>query len=399
MSVVFENVLYNLTGATISSQQLTQATTKRTVPQREAEIQLNVMDFGAKGDGSQDDTTFIQNAINAAPVGGTWGDIRTVIYFPTVPYGYVIGGLTGTGTGLTYTFRTNAHSIIFRGQGLGSVLRGNNFPGFLIDRPGNLGAPAANFTIDGFENLQFYNNSNSAAAGCLRWNEVYGVYVRNCEFTGYTGVVMNNAVFGAQIDNCRFTGPGFNGNQGLQGSQGVSYFYGYIDNGAGSPGNTLTVTSICTNVGGGFIGPTTTVYPGLVSSIAGVLLGGAGISGTPQITANGTGNGFTTGTYTISGAAQKVNSLASPGLMFCDNPTMAIYADFGGGSPINNCDFVGYGEAVRCDSGSVVSNSRFEENLVGIRVGALLGAGLGCFGTSFEANTTCIQLDACQAGN
>src|SRR6266403_5497165 len=77
MTVLFENVLF-LSGAS-------GATTKRTPAQRWADV-FNVKDFGAKGDGSTDDTTAIQNAINAAMTTGVNSLGGAIVFFPPGQY-------------------------------------------------------------------------------------------------------------------------------------------------------------------------------------------------------------------------------------------------------------------------------------------------------------------------
>jgi hypothetical protein len=78
---------------------------------------ISVMDFGAVGDGTTDDTTAIQNAINTATI-GTNGQ---TIYFPKGTY--LVSGLTITSSsGNNNTTGENSLNIV----GLSAVLKGNS---------------------------------------------------------------------------------------------------------------------------------------------------------------------------------------------------------------------------------------------------------------------------------
>lgn len=80
---------------------------------------LSVKDFGAKGDGSTDDTTAIQNAVNTA------ASLKRALFFPSGIY------ITGTITLPAYSnifgeYVGEGHGTVLRGKGTGDVLYGLN---------------------------------------------------------------------------------------------------------------------------------------------------------------------------------------------------------------------------------------------------------------------------------
>ena len=88
----------------------------RTMPDRLADVK-NVKDFGAVGDGSNNDTTAIQAAVNWTSAAN-----RGTIFFPTGSY-----KITAP---ITFNF-IGALNICFRGEGEASVLIMNRLSGFM----------------------------------------------------------------------------------------------------------------------------------------------------------------------------------------------------------------------------------------------------------------------------
>jgi hypothetical protein len=162
MTIAFENVLY-LSGAT-------GATTKRTPAAMGSDI-INVKSFGAIGDGSHDDTTNIQAAIDSLATVA-----RGEIFFPPGTYKITAA--------LTYVADSNGHSIILRGVGNLSFLSGN-FAGFIIDRNMNPYHPTNG--PDVIEKLHIQNSN--AAGGCIRWSGCIGLSVRDCALSGFYGIM------------------------------------------------------------------------------------------------------------------------------------------------------------------------------------------------------------------
>lgn len=108
-------------------------------------VAYNVKDYGATGNGTTDDTTAVQNAINAAQTGGGQ------VFVP--PGTYLVGPLTITS------------DVAIRGTGWGSKLRLKNASnGYLLTLSPASGAyisvDVAHLTIDG-------NAGNQTSGGCV----------------------------------------------------------------------------------------------------------------------------------------------------------------------------------------------------------------------------------------
>jgi Pectate lyase superfamily protein len=165
----------------------TGAPTARTMPDRLAEV-VNVLDWGAKGDGSTDDSAAIQAAIDyclSTKVGtGAFGG---KIFFP--PGGYKIG------TALNVGSDTNPNArVIFEGVGKGYSTSiesfGGGLSGFLISK-GNKAYDA----LQGLNGIDVINASSTPRSGAIR---VTGTGVHICN-TALTGMVLIDA---SQADGC-----------------------------------------------------------------------------------------------------------------------------------------------------------------------------------------------------
>lgn len=99
---------------------------------------INVKWFGAKGDGTTDDTTAIQNAFNLASLNSFAGNAR-VIYFPAGTY--LVNSLTLAANTVT----------VIRGDGvLHTVLKAKpNITGSVLNIPGTTIIDFADFAVDG----------------------------------------------------------------------------------------------------------------------------------------------------------------------------------------------------------------------------------------------------------
>lgn len=140
----------------------------RTLPDRLAEIK-NVRDFGAVGDGINNDAPYIQAAVDALS-----GSSRGTVYFP--PGTYKIN------QSIVFSEAQGDSSIIFRGEGNISVVTGS-FTDFLLDI--NPAAPPGGIVI--IENL-FFSNSGKG----IRLHRTCGM-VRNCGFSCHWGIICSDA--------------------------------------------------------------------------------------------------------------------------------------------------------------------------------------------------------------
>lgn len=82
-------------------------------------FQINVKNYGAKGDGRTDDTKAIQQAISAAPA-----NEKSIIYFPKGVY--MLGSYTVTENYLENYFIRMHSNLTFLGEGRGSIIKLGN---------------------------------------------------------------------------------------------------------------------------------------------------------------------------------------------------------------------------------------------------------------------------------
>lgn len=165
----------NLYGSTVN----TQNEIKR-LRSRAGEVWYNVLDFGAKGDGSTDDTAAVQNAVNAALNDSTPNDVENpqytggtpVVYFPKGTYSVAQINIPG--------------ALVLRGCGGGiyasSTLRqrneGAHIISFTADTDGN-----SNCSV--VEDLTFKSGSaSSALVAQIKCDAPQGnsMYYRRCWF-------------------------------------------------------------------------------------------------------------------------------------------------------------------------------------------------------------------------
>jgi hypothetical protein len=174
----------------------TGTTTARTMPDRLADIK-NVKDFGARGNGSTDDTAAIQAAVNRTGFPYS-SDNRGTVYFPTGTY-----RLTGP-----ITWETPSMHIRFLGEPGAKI--GGNFADALLKRRVN--SPISGIHV--IENLDF--EQGHASGKCILAHSCVGVKIVNCRISGPGGVgvpLTNRGIetFNSQaatIDTCVIRGCG-----------------------------------------------------------------------------------------------------------------------------------------------------------------------------------------------
>jgi Pectate lyase superfamily protein len=170
----------------------TGAPTARTLPDRLAELK-NVKDFGARGNGTTDDTAAIQAAFNAALTSGGQ------VYFPPGTY-HVTRPITATAA----THPNGIYLDIFGSAGIIAT-----FPGYIFDFAGDDGE-AVSIHVTG---LSFSNNL--VQGGGIQISRGHNHSIRDCSFA--CGHPINFAsTFVADVVNC-FLRPGVS-TDGVHGS-------------------------------------------------------------------------------------------------------------------------------------------------------------------------------------
>jgi len=134
---------------------------------------ISVKDFGAKGDGTTDDSTAIQNALNAISTGGA-------LFFPTGTYKY--------GTQLTATISASATGVYIYGEDATLNYTGTTTSGydaFTIQTANN--ANANNLTVNG---LKFMNGWSAFKVQGQGTGIYSNIKITNCTFdTSTSGMV------------------------------------------------------------------------------------------------------------------------------------------------------------------------------------------------------------------
>lgn len=204
-NILFENVQF-LSGAS-------GATTKRTPAQRWTDI-FNVKDYGAKGDGSTDDTAAIQAAINAMYASAQRSGI---VFFPEGAYKVSDSG-NGNAINLNNTnvpsFSTSGS---IRGSGRTSTVIVGTLPnGFILCQSDiNGGGP------EEISDIGLTNSSTVIGSGSLMINNS-SMRIFSCEFSGQINVLMPSNVFQVKIENCFGSPTGPDVTSGNAGTFGIA---------------------------------------------------------------------------------------------------------------------------------------------------------------------------------
>jgi len=164
------------------------SSTTRTLGARFADV-VNVIDWGAVGDGVHDDTLNIQAAINAAAY--------KIVFFPPGTY-LITASLVPPPSGNVY----------LEGGGIPTIQ--GNFADFLIkNNPSSPGAP----TIIGIDGFYLSNTHTSTGfdltTGCIYTDQTQNGWITNCIFaTGWNFIVYGSSnFFNYLVQNCVGTLP------------------------------------------------------------------------------------------------------------------------------------------------------------------------------------------------
>jgi Pectate lyase superfamily protein len=168
---------------------------------------LNVMLWGAKGDGVTDDSAAIQAAITAA---GNPGTVGGVVYFPP-GHTYIAGGLVIQGSG-NATQGQNGVML----SGYGATIKGRPSDTTIISTPFSATVFANGLRFEGFT-LDSSAMANSSSVSAIAINSSYNSSISDVhilDFGNQNGLLLGKFVFTYDIHNlaCHFlnllsTGP------------------------------------------------------------------------------------------------------------------------------------------------------------------------------------------------
>lgn len=214
----------------------TDAAAARTAIGAGSSLVINVKDSGATGDGSTDDTTALQNAINNSPAGST-------IYFPAGTY--LISSPIVLKANRSYVGAGSAYagSATIKQKDSVNVTNAAGLTGLLVPETWNTNATTCdnpivieNLCIDGNR----ANNTSSTACGIILnnyWSHIIRCSINNTPKDGIrlTDVTANgtnvvtNSCSENRILNCRIDNPGGDGIKQVS-SNSISNQDGYCEN-------------------------------------------------------------------------------------------------------------------------------------------------------------------------
>jgi hypothetical protein len=182
----------------------------------------NVLTFGAKGDGTTDDTTAIQAAINSLPVrGGT-------VYFPPGDYRISAALTFPTGNLQSNVYETH---VVLRGAGPQATRIRRSADVIMIDASGSISAGTVSMRRGvTLENLTVDGNS-SGTQPLVRYYYAFLCVANNCWFMNSQGPLVKGVQFwDSRFVNCWFSAargttlsvdPAYNSGTGIWGHEAV----------------------------------------------------------------------------------------------------------------------------------------------------------------------------------
>lgn len=148
--------------------------TPRGLPLSQSYGPFNVMDpaYGAKGDGSTDDTSAIQAAITAAGAAGHAGGVGCEVIFPQ-------------GRFMISSTLTIPANVTLRGMGRGAVSLSTN-PPTIIHATASMAAPLITGSVSGvsIRDIALYGSNLSGSKG-IYWTGGHDLRVNNVTFTNF----------------------------------------------------------------------------------------------------------------------------------------------------------------------------------------------------------------------
>lgn len=150
------------------------------------DIVVNVKDYYAAGDGSTNDTTAIQNAINAAVARGV--SARGVdVYFPPGVYR------------TTATLTVTGNNIYLKGSGVGSTVL---YPDFTTTDILQFGNGVSTYASIGFKDMTIFAPSAHTSGSTININKCNDVYIQDFSINNcFTGVLIQGASIKVYVQN------------------------------------------------------------------------------------------------------------------------------------------------------------------------------------------------------